>query len=318
MYNEDVSNSNLYDTIKVLGVHDHICMVYETIEEQMNSVVPFIKIGLERGEKCIYIVNDNTSQVVLEAMQRDGIDTESAIKSGSLNILTKQDAYLKHGYFDPEWMIQFLKEATDATKKEDSGLGLATTYSIIKKHGGYITVESEIGVGTTFYIYIPLSEKELSGEPVPDIAECCGSGLSEGKSEDFTSLAGKKILFMDDDAIVKLAIVNQLRGLQYEIEEAKDGTEAIALYKKAFESGKPFDAVVMDLTIPGGMGGKETVKELHKIDMGIKAIVASGYSNDPVMTDFDKYGFKGMVRKPYQIHDLEKVLQKVIMGKEEP
>lgn len=118
MCDEIKINGNLIDTIKKLKIHDHICIVYETKEEQFSSIVPFIKIGLKRGEKCIYVVDDNTSQVVLEAMQKDGIDTESAIKSGSLNILTKQDSYLKQGYFDPEWMIQFLKKATDSAKKE--------------------------------------------------------------------------------------------------------------------------------------------------------------------------------------------------------
>jgi len=223
-----------------------------------------------------------------------------------------------HGIGIPQDKLQKIFDPYFTTKHEGSGLGLAITYSVVKKHGGYITVESEMEVGTTFYIYIPLSEKEISSEPVLDEAESSRPVLAEGKGEDVTSLAGKKILFMDDDAIIKLAVVNQLKSLQYEVEDAIDGTEVLELYRKAFESGKPFDAVVMDLTIPGGMGGKEAIKELHKIDIDTKAIVASGYSNDPVMTNFGKYGFKGMVIKPYRIRELEKVLQKVIMGKEEP
>ncbi len=204
-----------------------------------------------------------------------------------------------HGTGIPQDKLQKIFDPYYTTKQEGSGLGHATTYSIIKKHGGYITVESEIGVGTTFYIYIPHSEKELSGEPVPGKTETSFTDLAEEKSEVTTSLAGKKILFMDDDAIIKLAVVNRLKSLQCEVEEANDGTEAIELYKKALESDRPFDAVVMDLTVPNGMGGKEAMKELLQIDVDTKAIVASGYSNNPVMTEFGKYGFKGMVRKPY-------------------
>lgn len=112
------TNRDIYNSIKELQVHDHACMIYETKEEQLNLIVPFIKIGLERGEKCIYIVDDNTAQTIIRAMQEDGIDTESAIETGSLNILTKHDLYIKYGHFDPELTIQFLKEAIDSAKAE--------------------------------------------------------------------------------------------------------------------------------------------------------------------------------------------------------
>ncbi len=112
------ANSNLYDSIKELTVHDHACLIYNTNEEQFRYIVPFIKIGLERGERCIYVVDDNSSQTVLDAMQKDGIDTDSAIKTGSLNIITKHDSYLKQGVFEPESMLQFLKESIDSAKAE--------------------------------------------------------------------------------------------------------------------------------------------------------------------------------------------------------
>jgi len=140
MFNENTAKGNLYDAISELTVHDHICIVYETKEEQLNAVVPFIKLGLDRGEKCIYVVDDNTSKVVIEAMQKEGIETESVIKSGALNILTKQEAYLQQGHFDPDWMIQFLKEATDLAKS-DGFNALRVTGEMTWYLGGDIRLE---------------------------------------------------------------------------------------------------------------------------------------------------------------------------------
>ena len=106
------------EALEQLNVHDHICSIYETKEEQFSIIVPFIKIGLERGEKCIYVVNDNTAHEVQDAMQTGGIDTDSALKSGSLSILNRQEYFLKQGPFEPDWMIQFLKETIDSAKSE--------------------------------------------------------------------------------------------------------------------------------------------------------------------------------------------------------
>ncbi len=190
-----------------------------------------------------------------------------------------------------------------STKQKGSGLGLATTYSIIQKHNGYITVESELGVGTTFYIYLPVSQK----------------GIPEKKDTDKQPIAGEgKILLMDDEEMVRDVAGRILEHLGYEVEFAKDGAEAIELYKKAKESGQPFDGAIIDLTIPGGMGGQETIKKLIEIDPNVKAIVSSGYSTDSIMANFRQYGFSGVVTKPYKVEDLGKTLNKVIteMNKE--
>ena len=109
---------NLVDTVKNLKIHDNISSIYETKEEQFSVIIPFIKIGLERGEKCIYVVNDNTAQEVLDAMQTRGIDTNLALKSGSLSILNSKEYFTKKGSFEPDWMIQYLKETTDSIKSE--------------------------------------------------------------------------------------------------------------------------------------------------------------------------------------------------------
>lgn len=108
----------LLKAVEGLGFHDHLCLIYETTEEQFAAIVPFVRLGLERGEKCVYVADDNTSGEVLEQMKRGGVDVASALESGALSVITKKEAYLKQGYFDPDWMIQFLKEVTDGAKAE--------------------------------------------------------------------------------------------------------------------------------------------------------------------------------------------------------
>jgi PAS domain S-box-containing protein len=186
------------------------------------------------------------------------------------------------------------------TKQEGSGLGLATTYSIIKKHDGHIAVESQLGVGTTFHIYLPASDKA-----VPEKEEV---KLIKGHG---------RILVMDDEVALKKMIGRMLEKLGYESEFAKDGAEAIEMYKAAKKSEKTYDAVILDLTIPGGMGGKEAIKKLLKIDPEVKAVVSSGYADDPVLANFQEYGFKGMMPKPFESRSLGKVLHEVLKGKKE-
>ncbi len=183
------------------------------------------------------------------------------------------------------------------TKQKGSGLGLATSYSIIQNHGGHITVESELGLGTTFSIYLPASpDAKLLDRP--DKAQIqTGSG---------------RILLMDDEEEVRNTTGDVLKRLGYTVEFADDGIRAIELYKAALKKGENFDAVIMDLTVPGGMGGKEALMKLLEIDPAVKAIVSSGYSNDPIMANFRNHGFRGVVTKPYRIRDLGETLWDVL------
>ena len=183
-----------------------------------------------------------------------------------------------------------------STKQKGSGLGLATTFSIIKNHGGYITVDSKIGAGTTFYIYLPASDKPTTANG--EIEEMEPNILGKGK-----------ILVMDDEEMIREMLGNMLRLAGYEVELTNDGIEAIEQYREAKESGQPFNAVILDLTIPGGLGGKETIKKLLKIDPNVIAIVSSGYATDPIMADYGEYGFKAVITKPYSISELEKTLK---------
>jgi PAS domain S-box-containing protein len=192
-----------------------------------------------------------------------------------------------HKIFDPYF----------TTKQKGSGLGLSITYSIVKKHQGLITVDSRFGLGTTFHIYLP-----ASGSKVP---------LKEDKAELLITGEGR-ILVMDDEDAVRSVAAEMLRGLGYEVQVAGDGVEALRLYAEARESGNGFHAVIMDLTVPGGMGGKETLKRLHEIDPAVIAIASSGYSNDPVMADYRKYGFAGVMAKPYKISTLSVVVNNVL------
>ena len=120
------------------------------------------------------------------------------------------------------------------------------------------------------------------------------------------------ILIIDDEEVIRQVAGDMLEYVGYAIDFAEDGSEAIEKYKAAFESGRSFDVVIMDLTIPGGMGGKEAIKRLIEIDPNVKAIVSSGYSNDPLMSEFRKCGFAGVVLKPYQIAELSEQVSKVL------
>ena len=209
-----------------------------------------------------------------------------------------------HGVGIPEKHLSKIFDPYFSTKEmgiqKGMGLGLAITYSIINSHDGYITVESEVGVGTTFTLFLPAHEKDIRELKPIEI-------LEPGKP----SIRAGRILVMDDEESIRKLSKQRLGRLGYEPELAKDGTEAIELYKKAMNSGQPFDLVILDLTVKGGMGGKDAVKALLKIDPQVKAIVSSGYSNDPVMTDFKAYGFTGALHKPNTKKELIAVLKNI-------
>lgn len=197
----------------------------------------------------------------------------------------------------PEDHVKKIFDPYFTTKSEGSGLGLATTFSIIKNHNGFIDVNSEVGKGTTFTIYLHASKEAY---PV-NVHERFKAHKGEGR-----------VLLMDDEHSVRTTVRKMLTHLGYEVEVASNGDEAIVSYEKAFKSGRPFNAVIMDLTIRGGMGGQETILNLLKIDPDVKAIVSSGYFNDPIMSDYKKYGFCGVIPKPYEIEDLSALLRRII------
>ncbi len=187
------------------------------------------------------------------------------------------------------------------TKQTGSGLGLTTVYSIIAKHNGHISIDSKLGIGTTFTLYFPADK---SSHKTTDT-----SPLSVSEQSASTS---KYILVMDDEEMVRELSIQMLEVCGYTGSCAADGKDTLEKYISANKSGNPFDIVIMDLTIPGGIGGKETVKKLLAIDPEARVIVSSGYSTDPVMANYSDYGFKGRLVKPFRVTDLRKELSRVM------
>lgn len=180
-------------------------------------------------------------------------------------------------------------------QKAGKGLGLATVYSIIKRHGGKIMVSSQPGRGTRFNIYLPATEKQQQAE-------------AEVSSGVFCKVENAHILLMDDEEPICLATGAILEELGHRVVITHDGQEAIAAFCRARDAGTAFDLVIMDLTVPGGMGGKEAVTEILKIDPTACVLVSSGYADDPVMANFHEYGFCGGIAKPYTLNKLATAL----------
>jgi len=195
---------------------------------------------------------------------------------------------------------QYLKKIFDpyfTTKEKGSGLGLATSYSIVKNHGGALEVASDIGKGSTFTVYLPASERAVAATVSPAHAACVRSC---------------RVLVMDDEEMVRKVTYQLLTGLGHEVELAGHGEEAISKYRQAMESGRPFDIVILDLTIRGGMGGAETMQKLREIDPGVKAIVSSGYSDDDVVANYRANGFAAFLKKPYDLTGLQATLNELL------
>ena len=222
-----------------------------------------------------------------------GLPDELPLALGDFVRISIQD----QGIGIPQENLSKIFDPYFTTKPKGSGLGLATSFSIIKRHGGYIAVESALGTGSVFHIYLPVSSGELPAEKMPERALIAGMG---------------RILVMDDEESVRGVVGAMLTAVGYEYELAKDGAEAVELYKRALDKGRPFNAAIIDLTIPGGMGGKEAMQKLIKLDPKVKAIVASGYSSDPVMADCRAYGFTGVITKPYDLQTLSRTLRAVL------
>ncbi len=202
----------------------------------------------------------------------------------------------------PEENLSKVFDPFFSTKMVGSGLGLMTALSIVEKHNGAIDIKSELKKGTSIDIYLPATEEK---KPVKKKEK----EVALMKSEPSNGGPIKRVLLMDDeDQVLNLAaLMCKKAGLEPTL--THEGSEAVDLYKKSKEEGAPFDLVIMDLTIPAGMGGKEAIGLLREIDPDVRAIVSSGYSNDPVMANYQEYGFKGVMAKPYKL-DLLKELVK--------
>ena len=234
----------------------------------------------------------------IRAMNRHLHDPRSTdlqtLRPGPYVNLTIQD----HGTGIEAAHLQNIFSPYFTTKPQGNGLGLANAYAIMQQHQGTIYAESEVGVGTTFYLYLPASPaRHVAIRPATERPRVNGTC---------------RILMLEDDETLHDVVGSLLDVLGYEVVFTRDGREALLTYQQAREAGEPFAAVILDLTIPGGIGGRKTITELLAIDPQVKAIVASGYATDPILVNFEHYGFCGSIAKPYCAQQLHQVLRQVI------
>jgi signal transduction histidine kinase/ActR/RegA family two-component response regulator len=260
-------------------------------------------VDVDAGQ--MHQVIHNVMLNAVQAMPEGGVVQVQAenfvLSTGQLPFL-QQTHYVKiairdHGEGIAPDVLPNIFDPYFTTKTGGSGLGLATAYAIVTKHDGHITVDSQVGVGTTFHLYLPASKRSTESEPMPTDEPFVGSG---------------RMLVMDDEEAIRDLLDAMLTDMGYEAVCVADGVEALAVYQQAKAAGHAFVAVILDITIPGSMGGLETIAQLRTIDPQVKAIISSGYANDPVMANFQVYGFSGMVTKPYTVHKLRDVLQRVV------
>jgi PAS domain S-box-containing protein len=268
----------------VFQIPENLWMV-DADEGQIIQVINNLIINAEQamiGGGTINIIGENVTY-----------DTDSKYEPGRYVKLIIID----HGEGIPEEIIGKIFDPFFTTKTVGSGLGLSTSYSIIKKHDGYLELEASSETGSTFMVLLPIAKEK---------------SVATGLSKKINIAIKAKVLLLDDEDVIRTACGELLSLFGYQVVLAREGREAVELYQQAKEAGEPFMAIVMDLTIPGGMGGLETMSILRRIDPDIKAIISSGYTNDPVIADYKKYGFSGVVIKPYKVIDLLAELEKII------
>ncbi len=265
-------------------------------------------VTIDAGQICQVIHN-----LVINARQAMEKGGECIIQAHNVKgDMVERSGFGPMALHDDEWIeIRFMDKGVGiskdnlekifdpyfTTKSTGSGLGLATSYSIVRNHGGVLAVNSTLGQGSTFSLFLPAIPIPKMAYEVPERRVKMGQG---------------KILIMDDEIQIRKVLGEMVETCGYSYQTAKDGEEALRDFCEAWKVGSPFSAVILDLTVPGGLGGKEVLSRLLTIDPQVKAIVVSGYSNDPVLANYQEYGFKGRVAKPFNLVDLSVVLHSVL------
>ncbi len=260
----------------------------EADQGQIGQVIQNIVINADQamplgGTVIIGARNVSTQEKDLPLLRTKGKYVEISVQDSGIGIPAQ---YLSR-IFDPYF----------STKEKGSGLGLATSYSIIRNHGGVLDVASEGGRGTTFFIYLPAVEAAKETPAVPPVPAFAGRA---------------NILVMDDEELLRNIAGEMIAALGHDVDVAENGEAAIRKYLAAREAGRPFDIVILDLTIRGGMGGAETIQRLAEIDPGVRAIVSSGYSDDAVIADYRQFGFRARMTKPYKLEALRDTLNSLL------
>ena len=268
-------------------VAENLAMV-EVDEGQINQVLHNLVLNAAQAMPEGGVLEVEASNVALEADERLGLT------AGDYICIRLSD----EGLGIPEEVQQRIFDPYFTTKENGTGLGLATSYSIIKKHDGAIAMESTVDVGTTFRIYLPVAAAAIASESAAPIDAPAEAEVAKGY-----------ILLMDDELTVRDVCGRMLRSLGHQVAFAIDGEQALELYAHALAKKHPFDLVIMDLTVPGAMGGKEATRRLIELDSDVRVVVSSGYSNDPIMAEPAKHGFCGVLRKPYTKEDLVEMIR---------
>ena len=291
-----------------------------SIQEVIRDSADFMLRG--SNVKCTFHFHDDLrpvnidvgqfSQVVqnlvinaIQAMPEGGdlsIEIENCTLTGTELLPLRPGDYIRIAIIDTGSGIdpRHLSKIFDpyfTTKDGGSGLGLASSFSIIKKHEGHIEAESAPGRGSCFNIYLPSTQDSLR---------------KDRRDGDSITPATGSVLLLDDDENVGATVKKMLEHLGMNVDLTSNGFDTIELYKSRYAAGAAFDLVILDLTIPGGIGGKEVLEELMKINPWVSAIVSSGYSTDSVMSNYERYGFKGVISKPYRLEELSRVINRIL------
>ena len=294
--------------------------VTEMIRETAGFVLSGTNCNLDfRAESELWPVQADEAQIsqvvnnlVLNARQSMpsggtiGVHLSNTELRGNGGLPLSQGRYVRivisdQGTGIPEELLSRIFDPYFTTKGEGSGLGLATTHSIVSRHGGHIKVESSPGEGTTFTLLLPAAEeKPQTTAALPQEDRLFG-----------------RVLLMDDDRSVRRTASQLIEALGCEVEVTPEGRSAIQAYGKALSEDRRFDAVIMDLTVQGGMGGAAAAREITDMDPSARLVVSSGYSNDPVMADFADYGFVDCIAKPYTMRELHALLARVLRTEED-
>lgn len=298
----------------------------------LSEIAPFILRGASSGHDLelndgLWQVEADTGQIS-QVFQNIIINADQAMPDGGVILIKAVNvtiepgqmpddlslapgSYVKVDIIDqgrgiaPEQMSKIF-DPYFSTKDEGTGLGLATAHSVITQHGGTIVVDSKLGQGTTFTVYLPATTASIE-EPADEEPDVDLTPLDVGEHEG-------RILVLDDEEMILSLVKQILTRFGYSVAVTTDGTDTLALYKEALMTNQPFDMVILDLTIPGGKGGKDVIQEIRTLNPDVHAIVSSGYYNDPVLANYRDHGFDGIVAKPYKVHELLQVIQNTLAG----
>ena len=263
----------------------------EVDEGQVGQVIRNMVLNAKEAKPQRGVVSVRAENVVVGSQENPSVPPGEYVR---VSIADRGDGISKEvlpKIFDPYFST---KQRGD---QKGMGLGLTICHAVVQKHGGAIAVESTVGAGTTFHIYLPASRK-LSGEEEASVPKALPRH--------------GRILVMDDEEGVREPFGLTLQQMGHEVELAKDGETAIEVYERAKGVGRPFDVVILDLTGMGGMGGQEAIRALLRIDPTVKAIVMSGYANDPVVLEHERHGFRGALKKPFNTGELHEIVFRVM------